>query len=118
VEVYRRLLRGRDFLLSSLPQPIHLKDIASEACLSPFHFHRAFRHAFGETPHGYLTRLRLERAARLLRGTELSVTDVCLASGFESLPSFINLFRRRFGLSPGKFSKIEEAKGSTAPRSS
>jgi hypothetical protein len=63
VEVFRRLLRGRDFLLSSLQEPIQLKDMATAACLSPFHFHRAFKRAFGETPHRYFTRHRLERAA-------------------------------------------------------
>jgi AraC-like DNA-binding protein len=112
MEVYRRLLRGRDFLLSSLHQPIRLKDMAAAACLSPFHFHRAFKHAFGETPHAYLTRHRLRRAAQLLRRSGLTVTEICLATGFESLTSFTDLFRRRYGLSPGKFSKIEEAQRS------
>jgi AraC-like DNA-binding protein len=109
LEVYRRLLKGRDFLLSSLSEPIGLKDIAAAACLSPFHFHRSFTRAFGETPHRYLTRHRLQRAARLLSRTESSVTEICLNSGFESLTSFIDLFRRHFGVSPGKFSKIKEA---------
>ena len=108
-EIYRRLLKGRDFLLSSMSERIALKDMAAAACLSPFHFHRTFRHAFGETPHQYLTRHRLERAARLLSRTELSVTDVCLSSGFASLTSFSGLFRHRFGVSPSKFSKIQEA---------
>lgn len=106
-ELYRRLLRGRDFLLASLSEPIQLKDIAAAACLSPFHFHRSFKRAFGETPHGYLTRHRLQRAAKLLRQTELSVTDVCLSTGFESPGSFCNLFRRHYGAAPGKFRKIQ-----------
>jgi AraC family transcriptional regulator len=113
VEVYRRLLRGRDFLLSSLEEPIQLKDMAAAACLSPFHFHRAFRRAFGETPHKYLTRHRVERAAQLLRRGELSITEICLATGFESLTSFSDLFRRHYGLPPSKFSKIQEAERST-----
>jgi AraC family transcriptional regulator len=107
LEVYRRLLRGRDFLLSSLSEPIRLKEIAAAACLSPFHFHRSFTRAFGETPHRYLTRHRLQRAAKLLRQTESSVTEVCLSAGFESLASFSNLFRRHYGISPSKFSKIQ-----------
>lgn len=109
VELYRRLLKGRDFLLSSVCEPIRLKDMAAAACLSPYHFHRTFTRAFGETPHRYLTRQRLQRAAKLLRRTELSVTEICLASGFESLTSFSDLFRRCYGVSPGKFSKIQEA---------
>ncbi len=112
VEVFRRLLRGRDFLLSSLHEPIQLKDMAGAACLSPFHFHRAFNRAFGETPHRYLTRHRLERAMQLLRRTDLSVTQICLATGFESPTSFTDLFRRRFGMPPSKFSKIQEAEPS------
>ena len=113
VEVYRRLLRGRDFLLSSLDEPIQLKDMAAAACLSPFHFHRAFRRAFGETPHRYLTRHRLKRAVQLLRRAELSVTEICFATGFESPASFSDLFRRHYGVPPSKFSKIQEAERST-----
>ncbi len=113
LEVYRRLLRGRDYLLSSLHEPIQLKDMAEVACLSPFHFHRGFKRAFGETPHRYLTRHRLERAVRLLRRAELSVTEICLATGFESLTSFTDLFRRYYGVPPSKFSKIQEAERSS-----
>jgi AraC family transcriptional regulator len=109
VELYRRLLRGRDFLLSCASDPIQLKDMASAACLSPFHFHRTFRRAFGETPHRYLTRIRLQRAAKLLCENDLSVTEICLSTGFESLASFSSLFRSRYGIAPSKFSKIQQA---------
>jgi len=108
-EVYRRLLRGRDFLLCSLDRPVRLKDMAAPACMSPYHFHRAFTHTFHDTPHQYLTRQRLQRAARLLRQTELSVTEICLATGFESPASFSALFRRHYGVPPREFSKIREA---------
>lgn len=107
LELYRRLLRGRDFLLSSLSEPIQLKDMAAAACLSPWHFHRSFTRAFGETPHRCLTRHRLHKAARLLRQPHVSVTEACLSAGFESPASFSNLFRRHFGLSPRQFSKIQ-----------
>jgi len=103
LELYRRLLRGRDYLLSSLDQPIQLNEIARAACLSPSHFHRSFTKVFGETPQRYLTRHRLQRAGRLLRQKHLGVTEVCLESGFESLGSFSSLFRRHFGLSPREF---------------
>ena len=103
VEVYRRLLRGRDFLLASLAEPIRLNDLAAAACLSPFHFHRSFTQVFGQTPHQYLTRQRLQRAADLLRQTDLSVTQIGLDSGFESLASFSDLFRRRHGVAPRQY---------------
>jgi AraC family transcriptional regulator len=110
-ELFRRVLRGRDFLLSRLSDSVSLKDAARVACLSPFHFHRAFRAAFRETPHQHAMRHRLERARRLLRETNRNVTEICLEAGFESLGSFSTLFRRTFGASPrdyrrAKFSKI------------
>jgi AraC family transcriptional regulator len=102
-EVYRRLLRGRDFLLASLQGPIRLKDVARAANLSPFHFHRSFARVFRETPHQYLTRHRLEMAARLLRSTEMSVTEVGLEAGFESVAAFSDVFRRYHGLPPLRY---------------
>lgn len=110
-ELFRRVLRGRDFLLSRLSESVLLKDAARVACLSPFHFHRAFQAAFHETPHQHAMRHRLERARRLLRETNRSVTEIGLEAGFESLGSFTTLFRRTYGAPPrdyrrAKFSKI------------
>jgi AraC-like DNA-binding protein len=102
-EVYRRLLRGRDFMLASIRDPIDLKEIAVAACLSPYHFHRSFTRAFQETPHQYLTRQRLEVAARLLRRTKMSITDVGLEVGFESSASFSDLFRRHYRMTPSHY---------------
>ena len=102
-ELYKRLVRGRDCLLSSQTQRVLLKEASRAACLSPFHFHRSFTQLFGETPHAYLTRHRLERAAHMLKQSNLSVTKICLESGFESLGSFSSLFSRRFGASPREF---------------
>lgn len=101
-ELYRRLTRGRDFLLSSLDSGSRLREAARAACLSPYHFHRAFTRVFGETPHACHVRHRLNRAARLLGRGDRSVLDVCLESGFESPASFSTLFRKRFGLSPSQ----------------
>jgi AraC family transcriptional regulator len=102
-EVYRRLLRGRDFMLASMQDPICLKDIAAAACLSPFHFHRSFMQAFRETPHQYLTRQRLEVAARLLRRTKMSITEVGFEVGLETSASFSDLFRRHYGMTPSQY---------------
>ncbi|HUK30938.1 MAG TPA: AraC family transcriptional regulator [Candidatus Acidoferrum sp.] len=99
-ELLRRVLRGRDFLLSRMDESVSIADAAKAACLSQFHFLRAFRDAFRITPHQFLTTQRLERARMVLRAGNLSVTDVCLESGFQSLGSFSSLFRRHFGVSP------------------
>jgi len=105
-ELFRRVLRGRDFLFSQAGERATLGDAARAACLSPFHFHRAFKQAFRETPHQALTRYRLERAASMLSRGE-RVTDVCLASGFESLGTFSSLFRRFHGTSPRDYRKAQ-----------
>jgi AraC-like DNA-binding protein len=99
-ELYRRVLRGRDFMLSSLDSNARLATMARAACMSPFHFHRVFAHMFSETPHCYFTRIRLKRAAHLLSHSDRSVTEICLEMGFESLGSFSSLFRRHFGVPP------------------
>ncbi len=105
-EYYLRLSRARDFMESHLDGTLDLKRIAGEACMSPHHFLRLFKQVYGETPHQYLTRRRIERAQRLLLQTELQVTDICFAVGFESLGSFSWLFRKRVGLSPDQFRKM------------
>lgn len=99
-ELYRRLYRARDYADALSSTPITLDDMARIACLSPTHFLRTFKQVFHETPHRYLTTRRLERAQRLLRQTDLPVTDICFAVGFESLGSFSSLFKRRLGYSP------------------
>jgi AraC family transcriptional regulator len=104
-ELYRRLLRGRDYILSSLDQPVLLNHMARAAGLSPYHFHRAFTQAFGETPHRYLTRQRLDKARSGLSQSNRTVTEVCFECGFESLGSFSSLFRRHFGMSPREFQR-------------
>jgi AraC family transcriptional regulator len=102
-ELYRRLLRGRDFMNSFFGAQVRLNEVAREACLSPYHFHRLFREVFRETPNQYLQRRRLADARRLLEQHDRSVTDICLDVGFESLSSFSGLFHRRFGCSPREF---------------
>lgn len=100
---FRRLARARDFGAASLGGPVSLHAMAREACLSPFHFHRLFRSAFGETPHDFLTRLRIERAKRLIRAGDCSVTEACLEAGYSSLGSFSAKFRALTGLSPSDY---------------
>lgn len=99
-ELLRRVLRGRDCLLSRMSESVSIADAARAACLSRYHFFRAFRAAFQVTPHQFLTGQRLARARVLLRGGKHTVTDVCLESGFQSVASFSSLYRRHFGISP------------------
>jgi AraC family transcriptional regulator len=109
-ELFRRLLRGRDFLLSSLSGPsLALEEVARVACLSPYHFHRSFRAAFGEAPHRYVVRYRLARAAHLLRTTGRTVTEICMETGFESPASFSSLFHRFFHASPVRYRREKSA---------
>ncbi|HLW02340.1 MAG TPA: AraC family transcriptional regulator [Ktedonobacterales bacterium] len=102
-ELYRRLHRARDYAAALAHTPLTLDDLARVACLSPNHFLRTFKAAFHQTPHQYLTSRRLEQASHLLRHTDLSVTEICFAVGFQSLGSFSWLFRRKVGLSPEAF---------------
>jgi AraC-like DNA-binding protein len=103
-DTYRRLCRGRDLLAGEYQSRVLLAEAAREACLSQFHFHRLFRAAFGETPHDFLTRLRLDRARQLL-ASERSVTEVCFEVGYESLGSFSSKFHSHFGRSPAAFQR-------------
>jgi AraC family transcriptional regulator len=106
LELYKRLLRGKDYLDSFHAEELRLSDVARAACVSPYHFHRLFREAFGETPNQYLQRKRLERARELLKTTDRGVTEISLNVGFESSTSFSALFRRTFGYSPREYRSI------------
>lgn len=106
-ELYRRLFRAKDFIVASFDQPVTLKEMAGIACLSPNHFLRSFRQAFRQTPHQFLTSIRLDYAQKMLVKTEQPVTDICLSIGFESLGSFSRLFHRRFGLPPQEYRRLK-----------
>jgi AraC-like DNA-binding protein len=82
----RRLLRARDTIDRSYASPLDVAALARVAHVSPAHFARQFRLVFGETPHRYLQRRRIERAMELLRDTGRPVTEVSLDVGFASLP--------------------------------
>jgi AraC-like DNA-binding protein len=84
-------------------RPIGLPDVSARAHLSPYHFLRLHKQAYGETPHEFLTRLRVERAKTLLGRGSHNVTEACFEVGFSSLGSFSALFARRVGLSPSEY---------------
>ena len=96
----RHLLRAKDLADARYFEPLEVDDMARAAGLSRAHFSREFRRVFGESPHAYLLTRRLERAATLLRNTDRSVTDICLAVGLQSLGSFTTSFTRMYGESP------------------
>lgn len=102
-ELYRRLVRARDYAAACLEQPLTLEDIAAVACLSPNHLLRSFRQVFGMTPHQFLTRARMQRARRLLRTTDLTVAEVAVAVGYTSVSSFTGLFGRHTGCAPAAY---------------
>lgn len=94
------MLRARDAMDRTYAQPLDIPRLARIAYVSEAHFIRTFRATFGETPHRYLQRRRVERAMSLLRDTDRSVTDICLDVGFTSLGTFSRTFRDIVGESP------------------
>ena len=99
----RRLLRARDAMDRAYAEPLDVRAVAAVAHISEAHFSRSFRAVFGETPHRYLQRRRVERSMFLLRETDRSVTDVCLDVGFTSLGTFSRTFREIVGESPSAY---------------
>ena len=99
----RQLLRAKDLADSRYFEPLDVAALARAARLSPAHFSREFRRAFGESPHQYLLTRRLERAAALLRTTDRSVADICLTVGLRSVGSFTTSFGRAYGKSPTEY---------------
>jgi AraC-like DNA-binding protein len=102
-ESNRRLLRARDAIDRTYAEELDIPRLAEIACVSAAHFIRSFRATFGETPHRYLQRRRVERAMFLLRETDRSVTDVSLDVGFTSLGTFSRTFREIVGVSPREY---------------
>jgi AraC-like DNA-binding protein len=103
VPTTRHLLRAKDLADARFFEPLRVDDMARAAGLSRAHFSRAFRRAFGESPHAYLLTRRMERAAALFRTTDRSVADVCLSVGLQSIGSFTTSFTRTYGVSPTSY---------------
>jgi AraC-like DNA-binding protein len=102
-DLNRRLLRARDAMDRAYAEPLDVRAVAAVTHISPAHFSRCFRGVFGETPHRYLQRRRVERSMFLLRETDRSVTDVCFDVGFTSLGTFSRTFRDIVGETPSAY---------------
>ncbi|GAA4671479.1 helix-turn-helix transcriptional regulator [Streptomyces chumphonensis] len=107
----RRMLRARDTMDRAYAEPLDVPALARVAHVSPAHFTRTFRATFGETPHRYLQRRRVERAMSLLRETDRSVTDISYEVGFGSPGTFSRTFRDIVGRSPRQYRKEARATG-------
>ena len=110
-----RLRRARDRMDRDYAQPLDVPALARDALMSPGHFSRSFRAAFGETPYSYLMTRRIERAKALLRRGDLSVTEVCFAVGCTSLGSFSSRFTELVGESPSAYRARSHDDGATIP---
>jgi AraC-like DNA-binding protein len=102
-DINRRMLRARDAMDRAYAQPLDVPALARIAHVSQAHFIRTFRATFGETPHRYLQRRRVERAMFLLRESDRSVTDICFDVGFTSLGTFCRTFHDIVGETPTAF---------------
>jgi AraC-like DNA-binding protein len=109
------LRTARDLMDLRYAEPLDLDRMAGEAGFSKFHFARAFKDAYGETPANYLTRRRVERAKDLLRLANLTVTEVCMLVGCSSLGSFSSRFSELVGMSPSAFQRASAARGGPPP---
>jgi transcriptional regulator GlxA family with amidase domain len=114
-EQNRRLLRARDAMDRTYAEPLDVPALARIARVSDAHFIRTFRATFGETPHRYLQRRRVERAMWLLREGDRSVTDICLDVGFNSLGTFSRTFRDIVGVSPLAYRRGRAPVGGAVP---
>jgi AraC-like DNA-binding protein len=103
LEELTRLRRARDLIDREYARPLDVPALARAAFMSPAHFSRQFRAAYGETPYSYLMTRRIERAKTLLRRGDMSVTDVCMAVGCTSLGSFSSRFTELVGETPSAY---------------
>ena len=111
-EYTRRIDRVIDYLRTHLNQPLKLEDLARVACFSEFHFHRVFGAMTGETLNDFTNRMRLEKAARLLKRTRRSATEIALECGFSSSATFSRSFNKAFNTSPTQYRKSGKLKNS------
>ncbi len=106
VYLYRRIVQAKLFIDRNYANTLDLDNIASEASFSKFHFIRLFKKIYSQTPHRYLTSVRIEQAKLLLQ-TEMAVAEVCFSVGFDSISSFTGLFKRITNVTPSLYQKLQ-----------
>src|SRR4051794_34223667 len=114
-DLNRRMLRARDAMDRAYAEHLDVPAVAAVAHVSEAHFIRTFRATFGETPHRYLQRRRVERSMFLLRESDRSVTDICFDVGFNSLGTFSRTFREIVGQSPLAYRRGSAPVGGAVP---
>jgi AraC-like DNA-binding protein len=108
IYLYRRIVQSKLFIDTNFADNINLGNIADEAFFSKFHFMRLFKKIYGNTPHQYLTQVRIEKAKQLLKENN-AVSSVCFSVGFDSVSSFTGLFKKATGLTPSVFQNQQRA---------
>jgi len=103
----QRLIHAKQYIDTNFAEKINLNELAMKACLSKFHFIRSFKMLYGITPHQHLTAVRIRRAKQLLQ-TNRSIAEVCIVSGFESVTSFIGLFKKITGCTPDLYRRKKQ----------
>jgi AraC family transcriptional regulator len=98
-----RINKALVYIQEHIDHELSLKELAQVACISPFHFHRLFRAFTGETVHGHIRRLRIERAAGKLKYSKQSITEIALDAGYETSSAFSKAFKKLFGVAPLDF---------------
>lgn len=104
-ELYKRITIGKEYLDNNLDRKISIEEVSRVASLSPHHFKRTFKILFGQAPHHYHVRKRLEFSRQLIEAGGLHVSDICQRVGFEDASSFIRLFKSNYGFTPGNLSR-------------
>ncbi len=107
IYLYRRIVQAKLYIDKHFDEEIDLDNIAGEAYFSKFHFIKLFKSIYQKTPHQYLMIVRLEKAKTLLKEGVIA-SQVCYAVGFDSIPSFTNLFKSRTGTSPAVYQQQQE----------
>lgn len=111
-DIYERMIAAKMFMDANFHEPLQFEQIAKQAFLSPYHFHRLFCNIYKRTPHQYLTGLRMQKAKMLLEKEGISVAEICGNVGFESISSFSPLFKKQSGQAPQYYRNIAYLKNS------